>query len=114
MPGAALDPRAVVAGVGGQELFQQRRAEARHRGADRGLHHRQALSFCGQRGRGQLGQAGYLCRERFLERGEEPLFSPSVPASGSCPPASLTGATGLASQIASFTATILSLSSANA
>jgi hypothetical protein len=37
-----------------------------------------------------------------------------VPASGVLPPVSGTGVTGLASQIASFTATIFSLSWANA
>jgi hypothetical protein len=117
MPGAAVDTRPTVPGILVKQLREQRRAQRRHRGADRGLHHGQRLTLaCGQRRRGQLGQAGYLARERLLERGEEPPFSPSEPAWESVPPpaAWATGATGLASQIASFTATIFSLSSANA
>jgi hypothetical protein len=114
MPGAAVDTRAVVPGIAGEQLFEQRRAEGGHRGADRGLHHGQPLTLaCGaEGGGGQLSQAGQFGRELLLERGEEPPFSPSAPALDSLPPGSATGRTGLASQIASFTATIASLSSA--
>ena len=115
VPGAAVDARAAVPAVAGEQLFQQLRAEARHRGTDRGLHHRQTLTvITGQRGCGEFGQPRYLGRERFVERGAEPPFSPSAPASRSWPPAPVTGTAGLTSQIASFTATIFSLSSANA
>jgi hypothetical protein len=115
MPGAADDAGAAMAGISVEQLFEQLRAEAGHRGADRGFHHRQSLTvITSQRGCGEFGQAGYFGRERLLERAEEPPFSPSVPASGFLPPVSGTGGTGLASQIASFTATIFSVSSAKA
>ena len=38
MPGAAVDPRPAVPGVGGQQLLQQLGAQLGHRGADRQLH----------------------------------------------------------------------------
>ena len=119
VPGAAVDARPTVPGVPGKQRLEQRRAQRGHRGADRGLHHGQALTLASgaEAGRGQLGQAGHLGRERLLERGEEPPFWPSAAAGASCAALvlapSASGEGGLASQISSFTARIASLSVAN-
>ena len=80
MARAAVDSRPAVAGVGGQQLLQQRATQPRHRGADRQLHRLQALAGARANG-GQLGQAVYLGRELRLDLLAEPL-SASVSAEG--------------------------------
>ena len=106
--GPAVRPRAAVAGIQPQQVFQQPRAQLDHRRPECQFHRLQALA-CAQRPRRQGGQAPYLGRGLLRERLAEPPFSPAGPAGG-CPAA---GVTGLASQIASFTSTICSLSAAN-
>jgi len=109
--GPAVGARAAVAGIGGQQPFQQRTTQSQHRGADRQLHRRQALPGA-QRPRGQRRPALYLGGELGLEPGAEPPFSPSASSRAEPPPAA--GAeTGLASQIASLTSTICSDSAPN-
>lgn len=80
-----------------------------HRGADRQLGRLQALSASSQRPRRHAGQAFYLGGGLRRERRTEPPFSPAGSPWGSWAAA----ATGLASQIASDTATICSVSAAN-
>ncbi len=108
----AAHPRATVATVQPQQVFQQPRAQPGHGGADRQLHRLQATTGP-QRPRCQRGQplyfGGGIRRERRAELGEEPPFSLPGPAGGS----PVAGVTGRASQIASFTATICSESAAN-
>ena len=106
--GAAVRPRAAVAGVGGQQVFQQPGTEPGYRGADRQLHRLQPFASA-QRPRCQGGQPLYLGGSVGGERLAEPPLSPAGLAWGS--PAD--GVTGRASQIASFTATTCSESAAN-
>ncbi len=106
--GPALGSRATVAGIGAQQVFQQGGTQPEHRGADRQLHHLQTGPGS-QRARGQGSQGLYLGGDLRLERPAEPPLSPAGPAGD--PPAA--DVTGLASQIASFTCTICSLSAAN-
>jgi hypothetical protein len=106
--GPAVHPRAAVAGVPPEQVFQQPAAQPGHRGPDRQLHRVQAAAGS-QRARRQAGQAPYLGGDLRRERLAEPPLSPAGAAGGS--PAA--GVTGLASQIASLTSTICSLSTAN-
>ena len=101
MAGPALDPRAAVAGVCGQQLFQQPAANSGHPSTDGQLHPFQGAGPA-QRPCSQRRQARYLGRELLPERGEEPPFSPAVPAG----PSPATGEIGRAWQIASLTSTI--------
>ena len=105
---AAVDPRPAVPGVGGQQALQQLGAELGHRGADRQLHRRHARPGA-QRVRGQRGQPLYLGRERRGDLVAEPPFSSPVVAAGG---ADTAGFGGRASQIASLTSTICSLTAA--
>ena len=105
MARAAVDSRAAVAGVGGQQLLQQRTTQPRHRGADRQLHRLQALAERAQRGNGQFGQAFYLGGELRFDLLAEPPFSASVPAEGAT---AVSASGGRASQMASLTSTIRS------
>ena len=82
MARAAVDPRAAVAGVGGQQLLQQRAAQLRHRGADRQLHRLQARAERAQRGDGQRGQPLYLGRELRCDLRRGAPFSASVRGRG--------------------------------
>ena len=108
MAGAAVHPRAAMPGIQGQQALQQAGAQPGHRGADRQLHRLQALA--GAEGpRGRRGQALYLGGELRLECRAEPPLSP--PCSGGPPPASRL--TGRASQIASLTSAIFSVSAVN-
>jgi hypothetical protein len=109
MAGAAVHPRAAVAGVGGQQLLQQASAQPGHRGADRQLGRFQALPAGGQRPRRHAGQALYLGGGLRRERRTEPPLSPDGSPGGWLAAA----ATGLASQIASDTSTICSLTARN-
>src|SRR5450759_4278265 len=77
---------AAVAGIGGQQPFQQRTTQSQHRGADRQLHRRQVLPGA-QRPRGQRRQTLYLGGEFGLEPGAEPPFSPSASSRAEPPPA---------------------------
>ena len=106
--GPAVRPRAAVAELQSQQVFQQPRAQLDHRGPDRQFHRLQATT-CAQRLRRHRGQALYPGGDLLLERLAEPPLSPAGPA-GDSPAA---GGSGLASQIASFTSTICSLSAAN-
>ena len=103
VPGPALHPGTPVANVGGQQVFQQPRAQPCHGGADRQLHRLQASAAGAQRPGGQPGEVVYLSgglrRERRGELGAEPPFSAPGPAGGS----SAGAVGGRASQIASFT-----------
>ena len=103
---AAGQPRAALAGVGGQQLPQHAAAEFQQPGAEHrlgGLQPALAAQAPGRLG----GQPPYLGGLRFRERGEEPLFSPSG-TGGACVPA-----TGRVSQIRSFTSTICSTAAVN-
>ena len=104
----AVDPRPAVPGVGGQQLLQQLGAQLDHRGADRQLHRRHARAGAQRVGR-QRGQPLYLGRERRGDLVAEPPFSSPVVAAGGAVAA---GLGGRASQIASLTATICSVTSA--
>ena len=101
----AVDPRAAMAGVEREQLFEERPAEALHRGPDRQLQGAQAGGSCraAKGARGEGGQAGQLGGELRREVREEPPFwAPVVP--GGWP--SARGASGRAAQIASLTSTI--------
>ena len=111
VPGAAIHRRAAVPGIQGQQVFQQARAQPGHRGPDRQFHRRQALPGAQGPGR-QRRQPLYLGGRLRREPCPEPPFSPS----GSCGPGgspAAGAAAGRASQIASFTSTICSVSAAN-
>ena len=110
MARTAVDPRATVSGVGGQQPAQQRSPEPGHRGADRQLDCLHAPAGRAQRSHGQLGQPAHLRRELRLELLVEPPFSACVPAAGGETGSALGGR---ASQMASFTATISSVTAAN-
>ena len=109
VPGAAVCPRAAVAGVGGQQLLQQTSTQPGHRGADGQFGRIQALPASPQRGRRSRGQALYRGGGLRRERRAEPPLSPDGSSGGSWPAAT----TGLASQIASDTSTICSLTARN-
>jgi len=108
MAGPAVHAGAAVAGVGGQQVFQQAGAQPGHRRTDRQLGRLQAAAGT-QRTCRHRGQPPYLGRGLRRERLAEPPLSPAGPA-GDC---SAGGVTGRAWQIASFTATICSDSAAN-
>jgi len=104
--GAAARPRAGVAGVSGQQVFQHAAAQPDQPGADHLLGSLQP-GAARQRRRRRGGQPGYLRggvgRERRSELlAQPPLFCPSL--SWASPPGTASGAR--ASQIASFTASI--------
>lgn len=108
MPLPAIDALAPVPGVGAQQLLQQRGAQPGHRSADRQLH-------CDQVGTEdpsaptERNQPLYLGGELRRDLVAEPPFlCPVVPAGG----AVAAGFGGRASQIASLTATICSLTCA--
>ncbi|VBA45418.1 hypothetical protein LAUMK13_05462 [Mycobacterium innocens] len=103
----AVDPRPAVPGVGGQQLLQQRGAKLGHRGADRQLHRGQARARAQCVG-GDRGQPVYLGGDLRRDLLAEPLFSSPVAAGG----AEAAGFGGRASQIASLTSTICSLTAA--
>jgi len=108
MTGPPVHPGTAVAGVGGQQVFQQAGAQPGHRGPDSQLHRLQAAAGT-QRARRHSGQPLYLGRGLRGERLAEPPLSPAGPAGDR----SAGGVTGPASQIASFTSTICSESTAN-
>lgn len=107
----AVDAGTAMSGIGREQLLEQRTAQLDHRRADRELHRGQALrpASPAERARCQLGELGYLGGELRLELRVEPPFSAS--GGGAAPSAS--GETGLASQIASLTCTIRSLTATN-
>ena len=111
MPLAAGQPRAAVAGVGGQQLPQHAAAELQQPGAEHLLGGPQP-ALAAQRPGGFGGQPSYLGGRLRRESGIEPPFSP--PEGGAPSPRALAGAAaGRASQIASFTCTICSLTATN-
>ena len=79
MTGPAVHPGTAVAGVGGQQVFQQAGTQPGHRGPDSQLHRLQAADGP-QRARRHGGQALYLGRGLRLERLAEPPLSPAGPA----------------------------------
>jgi hypothetical protein len=109
MPLAAVRPRAAVAGVGGQQLAQHAAAQFQHPGAEHRLGGLQPRTVAAQRPGGLGGQPAYLGGLLRRERRAEPPLSPAGPAGEK----GAAEVTGLASQIASFTATICSASAAN-
>jgi len=103
---AAGQPRAALAGVGGQQLPQHAAAELQQPGAEHRLGGPEPAVAAQRPGR--FGrQPCYLGGPGFRERGEEPPLSP--PGTGdACVPA-----TGRASQIFSLTSTICSTAAVN-
>jgi hypothetical protein len=99
--------RAAVARVGGQQLFQHAAAELQHPGADHRLGSFHARIAAAQRPCRFRRQAPYLGGLLLRKRIEEPPFPPSGTEGAPVP------ATGLASQIFSFTSAICSLIAAN-
>ena len=75
MPPAAGHPRAVVAGIGGQQLLQHAAARMEHPRADHRLGSLQAGAAAAQRSRRVRRQAAYLRGFLPRERLEEPLMS---------------------------------------
>ena len=104
---AARHPRAAVAGIGGQQLFQHAAARLQHPGTDHGLGSLHARTAAAQRLGRHRGQLAYLGGFLLRDRRPEPPFSPSGAEGASVP------AAGLASQIFSFTSAICSLIAAN-
>ena len=90
MPLAAVDSRAAVPGVGGQQLAQQRGAQLGHRGADRQLHRLQARAGP-QRGGSQRSEPVYLSGELRRDLRAEPPSSSPVGAAGGAVAAGLGG-----------------------
>ena len=109
MPGPAVDPRPAMSGVGGQQLPQQRGTKLGHRGADRQLHRAQSRTRRAQRVDCERRQPLYLRGDLRRDLLVEPPFSSPVVAAGGAVAA---GFGGRASQIASLTATICSLTAA--
>jgi hypothetical protein len=108
VPGRADGPRAPEPRIGGQQRLQQATAKLGQPGAD-GQFRRLQPPAGGQRRRHRGGQLAYLGGRLRGERVAEPFFCPS--GAGAWPPAA--GGAGRASQIASLTSTICSLSAAN-
>jgi hypothetical protein len=104
----AVDPWPTMARIGGQRPAQQRAPEPHHRGAHGQLHRRQVLPGGTQQAHGQRRQPVYLRGELGFDLPAEPPFSSPVAAGG----AVAAGFGGRASQIASLTTTICSLTSA--
>ena len=104
---AARHPRAAVAQVGGQQLFQHAAAELQHPGADHRLGRLHARVTAAQRPGRFRRQPAYLGGLLLRDRRPEPPFSPSGIEGASVP------AAGLASQIFSFTSVICSLIAVN-
>jgi hypothetical protein len=98
----AVDALTAMAGISGQQTFEQQAAKLGHRGADRQLECGEALrpGLIAEQARCLGGQPLYLRREVRLELREEPPFSAPALAGGA---PSASGEGGLASQIASFT-----------
>jgi len=111
VPGPAAHYRAVIPGIQGQQVLQQVRAQPGHRGPDRQFHRRQALPAAQRPGR-QRRQPLYLGGRLRREPRPEPPFSPSRSCCPGGSPAA-GAAAGRASQIASLTSTIFSVSAAN-
>ena len=109
MPGLAVDPRPAMSGVGGQQLPQQHGTKLGHRGADGQLHRAQSRTRRAQRVDRERRQPFYLGRDLRRDLVVEPPFSSPVVAAGGAVAA---GFGGRASQMASLTATISSLTSA--
>ena len=105
MASPALHPGAAVAGVGGQQVLQHAGAEPGHGAADGQLGCLQGRPASGQRPCRRAGQALYLRGGLRRERRPEPPLSPAGPAGDR----SADWPGGLASQIASLTSTICSL-----
>jgi hypothetical protein len=105
---AAGGARSPVAAIGSQQRLQQPAPELGQPRPQRQLHRLQA-SPVRQRGGHRRGQPPYLGGRVGGERLAEPLFCPS--GARAWPP--LRAGTGLASQIASLTSTICSLSATN-
>jgi hypothetical protein len=108
VPRPALHNRAAVPGVRSQQALQQAAAKGGQPGAERQFHRLQATATR-QAGRCRCRQPPYLSGGLRRERLTEPPFCPS--ASRAWPLAA--AAAGRASQIASFTSAICSLSAAN-
>src|SRR5258708_22246453 len=100
MPLPAAHAGAAVAGVGGQQRFEQAGAGRKHPGADHRLGGAQPGVFAAQRPGGLHSQAFYLGGFLPRERLAEPFFS--SPGTGGAP----VPAAGRASQIFSFTSAI--------
>ena len=108
----ARHPRAVVARIGGQQFSQHAAAQLQHPGPDHRLRRLQA-GVAAQRPGGLRGQPPYLRGRLCLERVPEPLFSLPGREGPLSSPAAPGGDAGLASQIASLTSAICSVSAAN-
>jgi hypothetical protein len=112
MPGPAVHAGTAVAGIGSQQLPQHAGAELQHPGADHGLGGLQA-GVAAQRPGGLRGQPAYLRGRLRRERLAEPPFSPPARGAPASPSPAADDKTGLASQIASFTCTICSVTATN-
>lgn len=119
MPGPARGAGAAVARIGSQQSLQQGSAQGGHCRTDRLFQHGQAAAGTGAQAAGcQCSQGLNFTGEVVPDPAQEPPFSPSVAAGSTNGPApggdsAAAAVTGRASQIASFTSTIASVTVAN-